>query len=407
MAAITAQRKGMSRNRHPARGPARTVVTARGPADLVAAVPYLVGFVPSASVVVVSLRGPRLRLGLVARLDLPEGRYEADAARSLGEFVRRDGPREVVVLIYDERTWEPSHRPGQALVDAVEDEFANHHIPVREAVYVTSQRFFSYLCHSPVCCPESGTPLSETASSEVAATYVLQGRSPLAGRQSLADRVAPGAPITIAAVGTVLDSVVSAARAWWQSPEDPAWLSWQRDVVAAFDVVARRYADGGRPVSPDEAGRLLAGLLDSTVRDVVATRWTRWWLAFPPPTDLAHDELAGQVGRLAADGAVPDLEDQQVAEGVERLLVDLAVRTDGPAALAPLTLLAMQSWACGDGAQAGVAIDRVLGIDPAYRMAGLVDALLRSGMAPRWVADDRALDEGVSPRRPPDVPLTG
>jgi len=82
-----------------------------------------------------------------------------------------------------------------------------------------------------------------------------------------------------------------------------------------------------------------------------------------------------------------------VHRAVTRLLVDLSTSVDGDPALAPLTLLAMQSWACGEGAQAGVALDRALAIDAGYRLAGLVDALLRSGLAPSWVAPLREEDE--------------
>jgi|GEM_PF-6529566 len=58
----------------------------------------------------------------------------------------------------------------------------------------------------------------------------------------------------------------------------------------------------------------------------------------------------------------------------------------------------MHAWSSGEGAQAGVAIDRALRIDPGYRLAGLVDALLRSGRAPNWVAPARAEDEALRPK---------
>lgn len=389
----------MSRNRRAARGPARTVVTARGPSDLVAAVPYLVGFTPTNSVVVVSLRGPRLRCGLVARLDLPDPADDLAAARSLGEFVRRDSPREVVVLVYAERTWNPASRPFQSLVDAIEGEFADRHVPVREAVYVMAQRFFSFTCANDECCPAAGSALTDTTSSPVAAAYVLEGRSPLASRQSLADRLTPAGPITTAAVAGVLDTVLRAVEPWWQSHQGSHWSAWQRARIAGFDEVARRYCAGGPGVTPDEAGRLLAGMLDLTTRDVIAIRWTRWARALTYPATGDPDELDRQSSELVDDSPAPDLGDLDVADSVERLLIDLAVRADGPAALAPLTLLAMHSWACGNGAQAGVAIDRALAIDPTYGMANLVEQLLRSGLAPQWVAADQADDEAAPPRQ--------
>ena len=388
----------MSRNRRVARGPARTVVNARGPADLVAAVPYLMGFVPSASIVVVSLRGPRLRLGVVARLDLPPAGREHDTAAAIAAFVRRDGPREAVVLVYDDRPWTRWWpRPHQLLVDAVGDDLGRHGVPVREAVYVGGQRFWSYSCTMPGCCPADGWPMRDAKASEVAATYVLQGRSPLADRQGLVDRVAPGDPATLAAVENAIDTCVAAVGPQGQDTRAAGRRAWQRARASDLDTLARRYAAGERGLSADEAGRALAGLLDHEVRDVVAVRWTRWMLSLAAPGTA--DEVTRPVAELADDSTPPDLDDLELAEAVEQLLVDLAVRADGPAAVAPLTLLAMQCWACGNGAAAGVAVDRALAIDPAYRMATLVDQLLRAGLAPRWAADVRADDEAPGRRR--------
>lgn len=389
----------MSRNRRAARGDTRTVITARGPADLVAAVPYLVGFVPSSSVVLISLRGPRLRFGLVARLDLPDVGSEVEAARAISEMIRRDGPREVVVLVYDDAGWRPDRRPHQSLVDAVGAELAGHDIALRDAIYVTPQRFWSISCPDDACCPDAGWALRDAISSPVAATYVLHGRAPLPDRRALSDRVAPLGPIMLAAVGAAADTAVDAIGPSWGDERSLPLLSWQRASVALFDELARRYAGGARDLSVSEAGRLIAGLADTAVRDVVATRWTRWWQALPD-SGAPDDEMARHTGHLSAGPVGVDLEDPAVTEGVEQLFVDLARRGQGPQVLGPLTVLAMHSWALGNGAFAGVAIDRALSIDPAYRMAGLVDTLLRAGLAPRWVAAVRAADERLPPRRP-------
>lgn len=388
----------MSRNRSRARGPARTVITARGPFDLVAAVPYLIGFTPAASVVVVSLRGPRLRLGLVARLDLPPVEREREFARSMIDFVRRDNPREVVVLVYDDQPYDRFTRPGHSLVDAIDSELACHGVPVREAIYVTPTRFWSLSCTSDRCCPPAGTAVHEVSAGLVAATFVAQGRSPMAGRQSLIDRLAPLDPTTLEAVSGAVASTLADVRPHWQQSASPQWPAWQRASVAAFDTVARRYVVGGATLSPAEAGRVLAGLVDLTVRDVVATCWTRWWQSLMPTQLVEDDELAHQLQGLVDDSPVPDVEDDAVIHGVEQLLVDLAARCEGVTALAPLTLLGMHAWANGEGAQARVAIEQALAFDPTYGMAGLVEGLLQGGRAPLWVAAGQAEDEAAAPR---------
>lgn len=376
----------------------RRVIKAKGPGDLVAAIPYMLGFTPTHSLVVVSLRGPRLRVGLVARADLPDEASQVAAARSLCTFVRRDGPREVIVLVYDAQPWRAGTRPWQDLVGAVEDELAGHHVAMREAVYVTDQRYWSYTCTRPWCCPEEGCTLAEAASSPVAAEYVLQGRSPLADRATLAARVAPKGSLATAAVGNSLVRALEVIAPWWGAQADPVWTTWQRQGVALFDAAADRYLTGGA-LGPDEAGRLLAALIDLDTRDVIAVRWTRWVASLQDEPVGEDDDLARRVRALApAPRTGPDLADEDCRDAVGRLLLDLATCCDGPGALAPLTVLAMHAWSFGEGAQAGVAIDRALRIDPGYRLAGLVDTLLRSGRAPSWVAPVRADDEAARPK---------
>ena len=47
------------------------VLTLCSPAEVLATVPYMLGFQPADSVVLISLRGPRQRVGLTLRADLP------------------------------------------------------------------------------------------------------------------------------------------------------------------------------------------------------------------------------------------------------------------------------------------------------------------------------------------------
>ena len=53
------------------------------PADLAAAIPYLLGFPPEESLVVISLRGPRKRIGLTMRWDLPDESLDDDFAEQI------------------------------------------------------------------------------------------------------------------------------------------------------------------------------------------------------------------------------------------------------------------------------------------------------------------------------------
>src|SRR4051812_991753 len=68
----------------------QTALRVSSPADLVLALPHLVGFPPEESIVVGCLQGPRKRLGLLMRLDLPDRADEAELAAELAARVRHE-----------------------------------------------------------------------------------------------------------------------------------------------------------------------------------------------------------------------------------------------------------------------------------------------------------------------------
>ena len=79
----------MSNERTP-KNPTVTKVT--GPGDIVVIVPYLLGFDPTDSLVVIGLEGPRLRFGPCFRLDLAKSQRDivADPQEALDPDVFRD-----------------------------------------------------------------------------------------------------------------------------------------------------------------------------------------------------------------------------------------------------------------------------------------------------------------------------
>jgi hypothetical protein len=103
----------------------------------------------------------------------------------------------------------------------------------------------------------------------------------------------------------------------------------------------------------------------------------------------------GPAGSEGSDPADPELS-HRTDDAVERLLVDLCRRVEGPFACAPLTMLAWHSWARGEGALARVAVERALTHDPTYRLATLLLSALDHAMAPEWVKEVRRSDERAS-----------
>lgn len=109
------------------RPPAAVTATVKTPVDLVAVVPYLLGFHPSASVVVLGFRGRHLEFA--ARHDLPARRERAGRlARHLVSVVARQGLGRLAVVCYGEAsaadpvalaTLDAAERRGLAVWDAL------------------------------------------------------------------------------------------------------------------------------------------------------------------------------------------------------------------------------------------------------------------------------------------------
>ncbi|GAA4355592.1 DUF4192 domain-containing protein [Angustibacter luteus] len=339
-----------------------TVVRVTGPADLVGTVPYLLGFTPSRSLVLLALNGPKLRCGMAARVDLPDepsilGPWAAD----LLTFVSRERPSQVALLVYDDARWRRDARPWQKLVDALQGELAELGIGLKEATYVSADRFWSYSCHESRCCPDEGTPLDHGRTSVAATALVASGRAPVPGREDLRARISAAAPAVVRRTGRLAHQQHEAMRSG-------DYLQHSRRVEALFaGLVAERARAGRVETSDAQAALLLAGLADVPIRDAVAMRWVGW---------LRRPSGAARAGQ---DGPTVEAAEH---EAVTALLADLSRRCDGDWAVCPLTLFALQCWHDGEGALANLAVERALDLDPGYRMAVLVEGLLRAGIRP-------------------------
>ena len=77
---------------------ARPLVRLTSPGDIAAAVPHLCGYVPTESLVVLSLRGGRARVGLTMRFDLPVEEGDPELADLAAVRLAADGARRAVAV---------------------------------------------------------------------------------------------------------------------------------------------------------------------------------------------------------------------------------------------------------------------------------------------------------------------
>ena len=354
------------------------VVRLRSPTDVCEAVPFLVGFEPTRSLVVVSLRGPRQRAGVTARIDLPEPDVAAAVAEMVVDHLERDGASGAIVVAYEDRGGrggDDAEGLADGAVQALLDACAERDIAVAEALRVADGRWTSYTCVA-ACCPPDGTPLRDRLAEpgEWTAAMALEGRQVLAGRSVLESSVAPVGGLLAAAIrarlNTEVDAFLAVVAAQRLQEYGDATVRLVREWVG-------RIAGGGT-LTVDAAARLLVGLLDREVRDRC---------------------LGGGMG-----GLVGPAETALNGDALElwRELVRRAVlpRTAAPVA----TLLAACAYLDhGNGALANVALERALADQPSYVMAQYLRAMLDGGISPSMVrtlvAEPDAEDGTADPSR--------
>lgn len=317
----------------------------RGPADLLQAVPYLLGFHPESSVVILGLN--RSRLVVTVRLDLADT-GTGDTIGAALRAMQRGGAAELVAVIYD-------HPPGvvrrplpwEALVAGFRTEAAQAGCDLIDALLVAHDSWWSYSCRDTTCCPSRGRRLAHgTSEFSAAATY--------AGMVALPSR---------AALAALLDPLPDEERdrlhprlAEHENAEMQAILAGrgaqhERSVKRALFSAARAVAVSGEQacgvtIGDDHVARFGVALSSQPLRDSL-------WMA-------ADD------GRL--DG--------------RPLWLDLARRLPSPYDAAPLFLYGWCSWRAGNGALAGLAAEQAVRSDPGYSAADLLLAALARGLDP-------------------------
>ncbi|GAA2257589.1 hypothetical protein GCM10010232_54600 [Streptomyces amakusaensis] len=332
-------------------------ITLRGPAELADALPYMLGYHPTDSVVMVALHGSRGRFGGRVRLGIPRAEKEwPPVARQLAECLiegseRRGGRPDGIVLFLcqDPAEGETGHRVMERLR------------PLAQSLRT------AYCCPDERCCPPEGNPLAVPGTSVMAATAAYAG---IRVRGSLRDMEAGLEPLTTPAAAAeqrrALDGAALALV--------PRILDGKRrrevareTIDLARTVMERMAKSPGPPggagadladdglVSPGEAAAMIIGLQDRETRD----RAAEW--------------MEGAEARSAL-----------------RLWRALSRRCVGPYAehaVAPLTLAGWVSWSTGDEPAARVALGLALSRDPDYVFARLLHQACNEDLDPETLRE--------------------
>lgn len=315
------------------------------PGSLVAAVPVITGYRPAQSLVAMSLRAPRRRLGLTMRADLgpclDDDLFVVHTVRCLVG----DGAVAAALVVFSEDGPVAEALPWRDLVTALADALTDAGVEVMEQLCVRRHRWFSYSCLRS-CCPAEGTPLPQ-GTSALEAQAVLEGRVVLPDRAALVASLAspaPGSPVERRRTARLEALRLALAEAALSPPDD---VDPGPPVAARFHELMTALADGAAP-DDDVLLPLLAELDDRRVRDTVLATIT----------------------------------DTELPRAIE--LLSLLVRTAvGPWVATPATMLAWCAWRHGGGAIANIAIDRALAADPGCVLAGYLSIAMRFAVRPR------------------------
>lgn len=323
-----------------------------GPGSIIAALPQLLGFPPEESLVLIGLSGPRSRLGITMRADLPrDGLDHAPSAEELGPLVEalvRDGAAECLAVVLTELEDDDGLAPYLDLVAELDRALGESALVVSDIILVRGGRWRSYLCPDLGCCPPEGAPVPPV-SGELAAFAAYSGSVVRDCRADLLALIAPD-PAAVAATERALDHVC-------RELADASAAGTAQAYRDRLETVINRRVSGlaagsASTLTHRDAARVSVALIDRPLRDRVA------WHCL-----------------------------QETAAAAESLWVDLLGRVPSPLDAAPATLLALSSWARGDGALANVALDRALSSDPGYSLAQLVRSALDHALPPATVRE--------------------
>jgi hypothetical protein len=328
---------------------APAAVRACGPAQVIGLVPYLLGFRPAAGdLVIMGAVPPGYRVQVTLRLEMPARPalvMQVVQARSAVAVLATAGCTVAVMVGYG---------PDQAVAGyatAIRQAAAGAGITMTELLRVHDQRWWSYGCLAPSCCPADGTPLSPSPDPAIAGPLEAAGCRVLPSRDAVAAAITPVTGADALAARLAARRAEERAGRLARLPGRPGRVATRRPIdisgIRAVLAAIRIYRGGGGIASADEVAWLARVLCEPDVRDAA-------WLAMDPGQRDAHQRLWACVTRLAQPGCVA----------------------------APACLLALAAWQSGNGPLARLALDRAEADQPSYDLARVLRPPIESGAPP-------------------------
>ena len=311
------------------------MTTLTSPHDLLAAIPFLIGYHPQDSLVLVALKDEAV--GMAMRVDMPVG-VSAEGYDLLASHFLRDGADGAFIVAY---VGAGEVDPENVLINT-SAALVRAGIDIKESLIVRNNRFRSMICSDLTCCPPEGSAIPDLGSSRIAAEHVIAGHPmPFENEDGLVQ--------SIAALPSSFESVwADEVQAFWVSSDSEEIQELQRDGATAIIDLVGEYREGRGAEDRELAARVIGRLSDIQVRDFALGSHT--------------DESADYYWAMWRD------------------LLRIAPR----GFVAPIAcLFAAMAYERGEGALAHKGLDRGLGDDDQYSLAHLLRRVFTAGWPPQ------------------------
>jgi len=293
------------------------MTTLTSPHDLLAAIPFLIGYHPSDSLVLVAIKGDLVSMAM--RVDYPKNE-NTDAYDLLAHHLKLDGADAALMLAYVPSDKPELYETGAEVLGYMAISLLKNSIKIRESIEVIGNRWRSVICEDISCCPPEGNVLPDFDSSRVAAEQVMAGRTlPFIDVSKLAD--------SIAALPNIGVEFTAQVESYFVHEDSPDLNEKQRDGATAVVDLGQLYEFGRGSSDPDLVAQVIGRLSDIQVRDYalgihnaenIEAYWSMW-------KELLCIAPVGYVAPIASIFAAVAYESGQGAlahKALDRALID-------------------------------------------------------------------------------------
>lgn len=353
--------------------PPDIAVKLSNPQDVLAAVPHLLGFTPTDSLVVVTVHDAHVmpRFGMTMRVDLPK----PDQMYPLADYLlngplRNQRADAVLLVVIGRQKAPPSDRvdrslseksivdrddiPHHDLIDGLHEVLGGAGIAVLHAAWTPEIRAGApWLCYDHIECRGE---IVDPKTSPLAAAMTAAGVVTFGSREELQQLVAPDPEDILARRAAKLDVLAEDAE-----EESGSVAAVKRDLNTVFSAIRRTEAGGA--LTEEDYLRALLALSDHRVRDLV-------------------------LGMALGD----------LAHAAEQLWLTLVRMAPAPELAEVASLLAFFAYLRGEGALANVALERVDETRPDHRLGTLLRQAIEAGISSTElavIAEDAAEDARI------------